>query len=470
MTTSSPGPEAAPKDDPPQSANLPTMENSKQSFLFSIFTACIGFGLIVLPFLVDPTGFHAYRWPIIVVGLAIISAAVGAQAVARNKWFSAGGSAAMVLIFAQFLNPAPPTSFVYGYIRGTEGFGDMAVEAETPFLTGRIKDGGFFQFFAREEHIKGAIFSIRAHTAGALPTQIIIGCIPIELLRKYVGAPDGLDLTMYPDSAAEKQHYSLVQTDQEKPLGQWGNPECRPTQKRPLDTASLPWRYRDLLFSTAYAMDPNQTPDVDALFKFLDAADLATQVRAQDSVASLRDPKGIAAVIQGWTPARWTSRIDAGLLVAAVRAIRQNRTVAVPIAASLSASQLDHILDLAGNPDATVRYNATELLSWMIQSTGWPSPPPGQQSGLIVDTVLRPFSDAKSFFSPANGSPPINPQYSTYNAIVALDDAKCDMRAQDRKRMLATLKTFESTAPIKELRLSRTAERVGGILTGNCPN
>src|SRR5690242_7048252 len=76
--------------------------NPRQSIAFAAMAALCGFALIVLPYLWDnlSVGLRPFRWYILVVGLAAIAAALGSQAVAKNKLFSAGGMAAIVVIFA----------------------------------------------------------------------------------------------------------------------------------------------------------------------------------------------------------------------------------------------------------------------------------------------------------------------------------------------------------------------------------
>ena len=439
--------------------------------MFTALAALCGFALIGLPFLTDnlSVGLQPYRWPMLVVGLAAIAAALGSQAVAKNKLFSAGGTAAIVVIFASiFTSPKP--SFVYGTIRGTDQFPSVAMMSISPFLIGRVTDHGDFHFFAREEEIKGPIFSITArNTEGASPQLIIIGCIKIDLLKKYLGNSDGLDLTMTPDMQdPNNPRWKLVQTLGTEPLGEWGNPACTIERNSPLKAASLPERILDAFVAPALALDPGGAPsspplqgpaEAEAILHQLDQGDFASQIRAQDRVATLRDASSISAVINGWK-APWKVQVDTGLLVAWVRSIRAELAMAVPIASAMSQIQLDHIVELAGSRDYTVRYNATELLSWMLQSTGGKSPPPmpQAQADAILVSALRPFTDTEAFFQPmASDLPSPDHALSAYNAMVALNDAKCTMRELDRKRASEALGIFVASPQVKAHKLQQTS-------------
>lgn len=452
----------------------------ERSFSFSILAAACGFALILLAYASDTlfVGTLPFRWPLIIVGLAAIAAALGAQAVVRNKVYSAGGMAAIVVIFAGLFGEPKP-SFVYGTIRGTDRFPSAVMASNANFLIGRVTDPGDFRFFAREEEIKGPIFSIVARNVeGALPRQIIIGCIEIDLLKRYLGDSDGLDLTMSPDPQdPQNPRWMLVQTTKTKPLGQWGNPACGAGSGPSLRAASLPSGIREGLVPAAYAADPNMAPptpplngqaDVEAIFRELDHAEFAFQVRAQDRVAKLQDAPSISAIVKAWK-APWNDRVDTGLVVAWVRSIRLDRALAVPIASALSKEQLDHIVDLAGSRDSTVRFNATELLSWMLQSTGWPSPPPGPQPTAILEAALRPFTSTQDFFQRA--APDVAPAaraLSAYNTMVALNDAKCVMREADRGRTSQALASFAASAAVQAYGLQKTAAAAGQFLQKPC--
>jgi len=75
--------ERGPADD--DTAGMAASTNPERSIPFAILAAVCGFALIVMPFMTEElaVGLQPYRWPIIVVGLAAIAAALGSQAVAK---------------------------------------------------------------------------------------------------------------------------------------------------------------------------------------------------------------------------------------------------------------------------------------------------------------------------------------------------------------------------------------------------
>ncbi len=128
------------------------------------------------------------------------------------------------------------------------------------------------------------------------------------------------------------------------------------------------------------------------------------------------------------------------------------------------------MVELAGSSDYTARYNATELLSWILQSTGWSNGTPAPQAEMIVNAVLRPFADTQAFFQPGKEPPSSGHTYSAYNAMVALNDAKCSMRAADRSRASSTLQTFTASPQVKAFKLEKTSAAAGQFQNKQCPS
>jgi hypothetical protein len=395
------------------------------------------------------------------VGFGIVLAAFGARAAGTWQSWSIVGSGAMAvmlfLLLELYAPPPPPVPFVYGHLRGTETMQDVAVAAQNSFLAGRLGTGGHWQFFAREEWLTGDIFSVTATPpSGTLPNPIVIGCLKLSLLRERMGSRDGVDLSLVRDDAhPSKQHWVLVSTGQSDPLGVFGNPLCPVQGRSPIKAASLVRRTANLLVAPAAAA--NAPLDPGAIFKSLNAESLTGQGQAQDVVAGLRERNEIQALVQSWQPSVWNDRLDTGLLIAWVKGIRQTRDIVIPIASAISREQLDHIVELAGNRDRTTRYNAAELLSWLLQSTAWPNPPPPGQIAAIVEAVLKPFADPENYARALGSKQGIDVGNVSYNALVALQDAKCDMRSQDRDHVAAVLSSFEASEYVRRASLARTA-------------
>jgi hypothetical protein len=183
----------------------------------------------------------------------------------------------------------------------------------------------------------------------------------------------------------------------------------------------------------------------------------------------LRDAASIKAVVLGWK-APWKPQVDTSLLVAWVRSIRQDRATAVPIASAMTREQLNHIVALAGTGDETTRYNATELLSWMLQSTGWPSGTPAPQADAILDAVLQPFSETQSFFQLGgkDSSALADRGRSAFNAMVALNDARCVLKDPASSRASTALRAFASSPQVQAFQLEKTSAAAGQFLKQQC--
>lgn len=382
------------------------------------------------------------------VGFGLVLAAFGARAAGTWRSWSLAGSAAItvVLYLLLALNPSKPppaaAPFVYGHIEGTEAMQDVEVKGQNSFLVGRVAPQGHWQFFAREQWLTGDYFSIRAKPAdGVQPNPIYVGCLKLSLLREKLGSADGVDLTLTTDASdASGQQWILVKTGQQEPLGVFGNPNCPVSGKHAIQASSLARAAVDLLVAPAVAAET--LPDLKRLFADLNSDSLTIQGAAQDSVARLRGPENIEAVVNKWKEDFWNEKLDTALLVAWVSGIRQTRDVVVPIADALSHDQIEHIVQLTGSRDRTTRYNAAELLSWLLQSTAWPNPPARDKVSSIFNAALEPFSESRE----GGGDPGhsgIERGNVAFNTLVALQDAKCDLRPADRDRAVSVLSSFE---------------------------
>ncbi|MGF1623644.1 MAG: hypothetical protein ACFCVH_02065, partial [Alphaproteobacteria bacterium] len=211
-----------------------------------------------------------------------------------------------------------------------------------------------------------------------------------------------------------------------------------------------------LLVRNAAAQEAIAEPD--KVYGALSSLSLDEQIQARDYVAGLRDATQISALVEVWSPEQSTQAADTNLLVAWVSAIRQDRDVAVSLASSLNQQQLDYLTELAGSPDRTIRFNATELMSWLVQSTGWSDTVEQDQAEMIVQAVLRPFEDPQGFGTMMTDMSTIDVGNASYNSLVALNWAGCDIADVYREEIVDTLASFESQAFVREGDFSRTLQ------------
>ncbi|MBL6082757.1 hypothetical protein JMJ56_32910 [Belnapia sp. T18] len=450
-----------------------------QTFAAIVFAALCGFALVGLALF--GTAWHAahFRWPILVVGLATILGALGAQVVVRYKWLAASGAAACVILLAQIFRPEVP--FVYGHLHGTENVPQVTVRGQTFFLAGKVSQDLHWQFFARSEWLTGDTFSIRfvepsqapssssvvSPPSTATPRPIIIGCIPMTVLRERVLDPAGADLTLRRVEEAENDgEWRLYQAGRisNQPIGHFGNPEC-PVTRTSLGAKTSPVRFAwPRLFSLAFA----QTDRGDAadLFRNLATTNLDIQTRALSDISHLRDPARISAIVSAWQPGAADLNVEGALLVAWVGSIRQDRSTAVSIGSSLSPEQLSRIVDLMGSSDLTVRRNATELLSWLLQSGSWPAGLRGERYASVVGAVLAPFVDPSAYDTTHEQT---NKGNVRFNALVALQDARCDLPVPTRGEVDAALSAFAGTTYATSGTLPRVLASIARFRGMACP-
>jgi hypothetical protein len=78
----------------------------------------------------------------------------------------------------------------------------------------------------------------------------------------------------------------------------------------------------------------------------------------------------------------------------------------------------------------------------MLQSTGWPKAPPPDKSKAIVDEIVNVFSSPKSVKITKPGTD-FDFSNTAFNTLVALDDAKCVLKADARQSISTVLAPFE---------------------------
>jgi hypothetical protein len=467
-------PQQTAPNEPMQNGTPPPLPPAVEPALrFAIFAALLGFGLIFIAIaapMIDPQ-MNSFRWVIIAVGLAILMGAIGAQVVVQMKWVSAAGAAAMVLIFAWVFKPEPPpppVAIVHGYLRGTEELPGLVLRTDEGFLlSGRLTPDGFYHFMARGQDIRGRFVVVQARNRqDRLPRDIVINCIPVSLLRESIARTGDLDLELVEDERdAERQRWLVRRTGSAETIAASGNRRC-PADGRPLEVSALPSRLWELLVRSAVAQGSREAADI---VLGLSNSALDRQARAQLQLSRLRDPATIAAVIDAWSPTGSTEDMEAGLLLGLVNGIRSNRVVAVQILTALTGGQLARLVELTGSRDRTIRYNATELLSWMLQSSGWPNPAPEPQVRLLLQVTLDPFRDPGRYFSERARRGVGEPANIAFNTLVALNDAKCIMRIEDRAATRMVLRDFTLLPTVRDGDFVRTVAAAQRFAQEQCP-
>ena len=460
--------------DPATTLTLPPI--NPHDWKVAIFSAICGFLLILIAWIAprSDSDFLRYRWPLMAVGMSIIMGAAGAQVVAKLKWLVAGGAAAMVLVFAYVLkpDPLPPSApYLYGYVRTTGELQSLVLNAGVPLLVGHRGEGTEFQFFGLDTDLRGEYFWIQARNKeGVLPKLIIIGCLKTELLRKQVGNKDGVDLSLSQDQK-EQQLWYLQETGKPDRLGDFGNPACAPKSEPPIKGAMLDstpsQRAWGFIMPAAFAAQgAPYTGDPKALISSLRSPDFTVQTQTQSAIAGMRNPGQIRALVQLWETDVPPPDVIPNLLIAWVQAIRGDRVVASYIGQAIPDALMSRVVDLAGNPDRLVRFNATEFISWLLQATRWPTQLPPSQVEIIGRAVVAPLTSHD--IGILNNSPQ---EVLVYNLLVAIKNSAC-LREQNPldNRLYGAVSRFLSSADDPNIKASdRTKNIADQILTSLRP-
>ncbi len=437
-----------------------------------------GFALIAVAAgwpMVDVTG-HPFRWLLLSAGVAAIIGAVGGLAAVRlsgtGQALTAGGAAAIMFGIALWLQPAGTPSIEVD-IRGTEGLDQMIVKADANLFSGRPDPESHWRFLANREQLKAEYFIIIGSRSGS---RIIIGCIPTRILHEAMAPPGRLDLALIdieepapaagaPPLSRTRVSYRLVRTGRDvTPVGEAGQPTCPPATTTPpattrAQTGSLPF-LGSLVLRPAYADIAPSWP-VSRQMQALSSGRLDSELTAQTQIAGLRSAPAIAQLMAAWIPEQTPRRAETGLVVGLVAGIRANRVVAAHVANALTDAQLRSVIAMAGDLDQTNRYNATELLGWILDSTAWSAGPRDEARERIFERILSAIRAPERHV----GSPEwrADPGNLVYNTLVAVQQSKCDMRPQDRPAFDRTLLEFATSRRADAPRSATLAEQTARL-------
>ncbi|UXI66256.1 hypothetical protein [Tahibacter amnicola] len=446
----------------PESTTAQSAEVARQKNLDYRQRAIIGglLGLLVLFFVAYAANQPAlvpFCWPMLVVGLALLAGAAGSVASASQPGWTATGAAAIAVIFA-FVFKSPATNYVLGDIKDTSQFRDLRIHTNNALLVGRRSVADPFRFVAFEEDLRSQTFYIVVAPHDG--QEFYIGCLPTELLKR--------------SSNGSTLEFSLVQTDDRwllrdgradsKAIGEFGRQSCAgpvaSTEPR------LPVALWNAVIGNAYAQASAQLEPRSAV-RNLSSASAELRDISRATIATRTDARSITELVRDWDVDNSTVETDYGLIFGWVNAIQRDRKLAGVLANTLSTEQRNRIVLLMGHKDLTVRYSATELTLWLLQSTGAPDANPEAADGVIRD-VLRVYSDA-SFRSEVAANGAYDYRKLVANVTTAISGAACAVPA-DRRDEVAGLLT-DSARSMQSLEgMAAMADRVlsTAALVKNC--
>ncbi len=404
------------------------------------------------------------------IGFGLVLAAFGTRAAGTWQTWSVAGSGGIAIVLFLLLQalPSPPTeaitpAFVRGNLHGTNDFTSVRMFAAQFLLVGRGNTSDHFRFVAFPEDMKSPNFYLLiVNEKDPSLREAYIGCISSELIMSKMKSLDWVNLSIEKDQ--QNEVYRLRDNLDGKEYGEFGGPHCRqqgmPGRPKAADASGnlLEWMARTFGIS---ALAQGSTPSIPDLIKALEAESSDIRAGARDQLGRLRDPASLKLMTASWDIDKSSYRADLGRLVAWTNATRQDRDTAARIATSLSPEQLGYVVRLTGHADKTMRYNATEVLSWMLQSTGWPNAPAPDTTKTILSEVTNVFAgpDAIKLNKPGSEFDFAN---TAFNTLVAVDDAKCVLTPDARQSISTALAPFESKY-IKDL--PKTVSMSQGIRT-----
>lgn len=325
---------------------------------------------------VDPQ-LRIYQRLMFIVAASILMGSIGATATVKFRLVSATGAAGVMFGLLYFFGQP------YPYIRGAIGNPDRARDlvmstATRILLTNAPYLNAPYRFMIEDHEINTPDFYIAFHPADA-DTQVIIGCIPSEILLRALGDPNGIDFMLRRDN----ETWALLNARTNKPIGVVGSSSCSAgdSSNTAADNAKYSRTLESLLGLTdveAQVIQPLDAANNARIINGLSAPELQTQVAARNALQQIRGLPNYRDLLQRWNVKRSTYSLDIGLLQGWIGGIHQNREEAGALGNSLSVGQMYYVTQLAGHPDSAIRKSAVEILAWLLQSTTWSA---GRESG-----------------------------------------------------------------------------------------
>jgi hypothetical protein len=414
------------------------------------------------------------------VGFGLVLAAFGTRIAGKwREWSIVGSGATTIALFLLLQTvpqpPPPKVDYVRGNLHGTNDLTSLRMFAAQFLLIGRPTPAEHFRFIAFPDDLESPHFYLQITDDEG---DAYIGCIPTDLIKSRMGASGWINFTVQKEH--DRKIWQLIDNADGREHGEWGSPRCRApgTEPRkqlkvshrpgPARLAAAAPRLLDAVLPGAALAQPAPAR-IPALLDALESESSEVRASARDQLSLFTDQAAYHAMTATWDVTRSSYRADLGRLVAWVSAIRQNREMAVRVAMALKPDQLAYLVRLTGHGDRTMRYNATEVLSWLLQSTGWPSAPDGGKSDAIVAAVAKAFGGPEDVLVEKAGAK-FDYANTTFNTLVAIDDAKCVLKPDARRRLNESLLAFEREylQKVPSPRTLQASQRVRGVLAKGC--
>lgn len=394
-----------------------------------------------------------FRGFVIACGIAAVFAGIGSTASVQYQGWTATGAAGIAILLFRLMDtdPSLPVFFVKGQVSGTEKFSALQIRGSKTFLTGRNSKNEPFQFVAFPEDLD----SERLVVLGEVQIKeeirdIVIGCIPVAVVKNALSSTRRAELELVPSESRDEWR---LQDKDGNPYGEFGKSTCRAAPGGRPQLQEKKAGHLDWLISPAYAQPDFSTRRASELIDALNSDSLSERNRAREELARIASGESLSAIAKAWNIETSSYRTDLGIVFSWVNAIRRDRAVAPRILMALSPAQVEYLVLLTGYPDKTVRLNAVEVLSWFLQSTGWPGSPPSQsRQDELFSAIKKVFAGGpfEGRFIAWNkfthsGTERLNQYNLLYNVLYDLADASCSLKDTDLKNLQAIVAAYEKS-------------------------
>ena len=338
----------------------------------AVFGTAIGVGilLIALPLLI---AHDASRGDLLIcAGVAIVLAAFGGQATVQIGGIIMAGAAGISIGLFIYLQSVKKDYYVRGSISGINATNyDVALKTRNKIL-GSISPVGTNLSRSRYD------FVVFKSEIDAESVEVLVGIkggniergndkvarIASDHFEKYFGTNRRLDWELKPRVAEDRIEFEIFDNTSQKIISAEQVAIARPTTKAAW-TIDREIPHRLLLagvIGVAHAEEPVTREQFDQLLKQLKSDDTTTRRSARDALANL-PVANVPTLMNALRAELNIYRIKLGITVGLSDMVRREKGREPGISRHLSEDDLKLLLNLAGDPDRTVRIYATQFLT-----------------------------------------------------------------------------------------------------------
>ncbi|HKJ68359.1 MAG TPA: hypothetical protein VKA68_10425 [bacterium] len=319
-------------------------------------------GGIIVGILVMFAGTAALMWRgvgtnearlILCTGIGILFGAFGSTATIKYKGITITGVAAITIVLLYVIVNLTASQATFGAITGDIRGAQIDVRGDDNYL-GAMRERSY-DFVVDQGELRRPVFDVYIYfppdAEGRGEKEIPFEGINTKYIESYLGSGRRMEWRY------DQEQEVLVETISGDTMARLGL--SLENFQAELPAKSTPWRTGSFFLNQAFAQD---TPaDVNKSMSDLRSGSHDIRRDAREKLAAA-GPSAVTEMMTEWRASGDIYRVKLGVLVSLTKMLRGNKNLAPQVSDSLSADDLQLILETLNDPDRTIRVYAGEFL------------------------------------------------------------------------------------------------------------